>query len=113
MKVTKQIETILEASTCREQLEETFEWLELLLDQYKIQPDELQLTMLLNHVDAMLVRSLNSEEMMRVDPQLFAEVSPEALQISTEVVQKIGNLSEAEKFILSIHFEAARINTNK
>ncbi|MDT3393163.1 MAG: PRD domain-containing protein [Bacillota bacterium] len=75
-----------------------------------IEPNLTQVVVLANHISEMIDRAKRHEKLMDVDISLFANVSPEALQIAQAVVDKIGNLAESEKYVLSIHFEAAKNN---
>lgn len=101
---------IIDQSSYKEELMEVIRFCEKLLIKEGIVPTELQMTILINHLNEMLKRSYASEKMADVDPTMFAEVSAEALMIAHEIVQKIGNLSEAEMYVLSIHFESAKQN---
>jgi len=74
----------------------------------QIEPTELQLVILTNHIAEMVTRSVTGEPLAAVDPQMFAEVSPEAIQIAADLVTKIGNLADSEKYVASIHFETAK-----
>lgn len=110
MKMTVEALKIIDESQTKERLEQVIALLELRLAEYGIVPTELQWTILINHLNEMLKRSNGHETVPAVDPAMFSEVSSEALRISDEVVQTIGNLTEDEKYILSIHFEAAKNN---
>ncbi|OJG54033.1 PRD domain-containing protein [Enterococcus haemoperoxidus] len=91
-------------------MEASLEKINTLLVEQAIQPTELQWTILINHVNEMIKRSIADEKMSGVDPIMFEEVSKEALAIADQVVQHIGNLPQDEMYVLSIHFEAARQN---
>lgn len=103
-------QSIVDESPYKEELMEVIRYCKALLGKEAITPTELQMTILINHLNEMLKRSYASEKMAEVDPEMFAEVSAEALMIADQIVQKIGNLAEAEKYVLSIHFEAAKQN---
>lgn len=75
-----------------------------------IEPDLTQVVILANHIGEMVDRSKQHEKLMDVDVSLFDKVSPEALQIAQDVVDQIGGLATSEKYVLSIHFEAAKNN---
>lgn len=76
-----------------------------------ISPTEVQLVVLANHLGEMVRRSKTNEAIMKVDPAMFSEVSSEALAISEEIMNEIGNLAIDEKYVLSIHFETAKQNS--
>ncbi|OJG91839.1 PRD domain-containing protein [Enterococcus silesiacus] len=101
---------IIDESPNKVELEASLEKIRTLLLKQAIQPTELQWTILINHVNEMIKRSIAGEKMSGVDPVMFEEVSKEALAIADQVVQHIGNLPQDEMYVLSIHFEAARQN---
>lgn len=68
-----------------------------------------QLT-LTSHLCAMVERSQEGGEIPEVDPAMFSEVSELALNLSAQVCELLPNLAVGEKYLLSIHFEAARLN---
>jgi PRD domain protein (TIGR03582 family) len=110
MKLTDDAKKIIEGSSYQVELEAALEKIRELLIEQRIEPTELQWTILINHVNEMIKRSKNNEKMAGVDPAMFEEVSKEALMIADQVVQSIGNLPQDEMYVLSIHFEAARQN---
>lgn len=110
MKLNDDAQTIIDESPNKLELEAALEKINSLLAAEKIQPTELQWTILINHVNEMIKRAIAGEKMSGVDPDMFVEVSKQALAIADKVVQHIGNLPQAEMYVLSIHFEAARQN---
>ena len=101
---------IISTSEYQQELEELIDWLKKELALVKIEPTELQWTILINHLNEMLKRSKEQETIPEVDPEMFSEVSKEALQLADGVVRKIDNLSQDEMYVLSIHFETAKQN---
>ncbi|MGX7417926.1 transcriptional regulator [Carnobacterium gallinarum] len=81
------------------------------MEEQGIYPTEVQLVVLTNHLGEMVRRSNENEAIMKVDPAMFSEVSTEALAISEDIMNEIGNLAIDEKYVLSIHFETAKQNT--
>jgi len=75
-----------------------------------ITPTELQTVILTNHLSEMVDRSLTGECLPDVDATMFAGVSDGALAIAGKLVDHLGNLSESEKYVASIHFETAKNN---
>lgn len=110
MTVTGEALQIISTSECQQELEELIDWLKKELALVKIEPTELQWTILINHLNEMLKRSKEQETIPEVDPEMFSEVSKEALQLADGVVRKIDNLSQDEMYVLSIHFETAKQN---
>ena len=110
MTVTGEALQIISTSEYQEKLEELIDWLKKELALVKIEPTELQWTILINHLNEMLKRSKEQETIPEVDPEMFSEVSKEALQLADGVVRKIDNLSQDEMYVLSIHFETAKQN---
>lgn len=64
---------------------------------------------LANHISAMIDRSCTNEMLEGFDIGMFSEISESSLKISAEIVNLIGNLSEVEKYLLSVHFETAKM----
>ncbi|MBO0422909.1 transcriptional antiterminator [Enterococcus plantarum] len=110
MKLNEDAKKIIDESPHKVALEATVAQIYGLLEKQAMQPTQLQWTILINHVNEMIKRSIAGEKMSGVDPVMFEEVSKEALAIADQVVQHIGNLPQDEMYVLSIHFEAARQN---
>lgn len=110
MTVTGEALQIISTSEHQRELEELIDWLSGELAAAKIEPTELQWTILINHLNEMLKRSKEQETIPEVDPEMFSEVSSEALKLADGVVRKIDNLSQDEMYVLSIHFETAKQN---
>ena len=110
MTVTGEALQIISTSEYQQELEELIDCLKKELALVKIEPTELQWTILINHLNEMLKRSKEQETIPEVDPEMFSEVSKEALQLADGVVRKIDNLSQDEMYVLSIHFETAKQN---
>ena len=110
MTVTGEALQIISTSEYQQELEELIDWIKKELVLVKIEPTELQWTILINHLNEMLKRSKEQETIPEVDPEMFSEVSKEALQLADGVVRKIDNLSQDEMYVLSIHFETAKQN---
>lgn len=110
MTVTGEALQIISTSEYQQELEELIDWLKKELTLVKIEPTELQWTILINHLNEMLKRSKEQETIPEVDPEMFSEVSKEALQLADGVVRKVDNLSQDEMYVLSIHFETAKQN---
>lgn len=110
MTVTGEALQIISTSKYQQELEELIDWLREELALANIEPTELQWTILINHLNEMLKRSKEQETIPEVDPEMFSEVSKEALHLADGVVRKIDNLSQDEMYVLSIHFETAKQN---
>ncbi|MDT2754274.1 PRD domain-containing protein [Enterococcus pseudoavium] len=110
MKMSAEALKIIDESQTQEKLKQVMALLEVRLAEHEIVPTELQWTILINHLNEMLKRSSGEGSIPKVEPEMFSEVSKEALAISDEVVKTIGNLSEDEMYVLSIHFETAKNN---
>lgn len=103
-------QAIVDQSEYKDKLVTVIDDIQTALTEKQIVPTELQWTILINHLNEMLRRSDSGEKIPEVDPAMFAEISPEALEIAAEVVTSISNLPEDELYVLSIHFEAAKQN---
>ncbi|HBT4487340.1 TPA: PRD domain-containing protein [Enterococcus faecium] len=114
MKMSDEALKIIEESQNREKLKQVIDLIEERLVEHAIVPTELQWTILINHLNEMLKRSQRKETIPVVDRDLFKEVSKEvskeAITISDEIVRSIGNLTDDEIYVLSIHFETAKNN---
>lgn len=101
-------EKIIMESPYKDELTDILAYVDDLLEQEEIQPNETQRMVLTNHLNEMIKRAKESELIPSVDKTMFAEVSKESLKIAKKLVEKIGNLPEDEIYILSIHFESAK-----
>lgn len=108
--LSKDAELIIENSRYQEDLKAAIEYTKEMMNVHNIVPTELQWTVLINHLNEMVIREREAGSIPDVDPEMFAEVSPEALEIAERVVKHVGKLSESEKYVLSIHFETAKMN---
>ncbi|MBL1227679.1 PRD domain-containing protein [Enterococcus sp. BWB1-3] len=111
MNLTEEAKKIINDSEYQAELTEMIEQANQLLEANGIVPTDLQWTVLINHINEMIKRSKAGEKMTGIDPELFAEVSSEALSIAGELVKSIGNLMIDEMYVLSIHFETAKQNS--
>ncbi|MDH6363217.1 PRD domain protein (TIGR03582 family) [Enterococcus sp. PF1-24] len=101
---------IVEESPHASQLTEVVVFTKAALDELAIQPTELQWTILVNHLNEMIKRWLNKEELQNVDISLFTEVSAESIALAERIAEKIGGMPKEEAYVLSIHFESAKMN---
>ncbi len=62
---------------------------------------------LVNHVCAMIDRSLTGE-ILDIDPELFRDVSADSIMLSKNIVDVVGGIADEEKYLLSIHFEGVK-----
>ncbi|WP_347340567.1 PRD domain-containing protein [Vagococcus allomyrinae] len=110
MGLSHDAEKIINESQYQEKLKQLIQRVEQLLNKAGIHPTEVQWTILVNHLNEMIRRSETGESLPKVDERLFSEVSEDALNIASVVVDEITNLSVDEKYVLSIHFETAKYN---
>lgn len=89
---------------CKRILEDT----EKLLVDSGFKMSEPQRLSLVSHISAMVYRSLNKEYIQALDKDLFNEVSRNSIELATQVCSMLDDLHEDEKYLLSIHFEAAK-----
>lgn len=69
---------------------------------------EQQMT-LTSHVCAMVDRSVNGGEIPFIDKEMFSEVSSHSIELAASVCNRLTNLVDGEKYLLSIHFESAKL----
>jgi PRD domain protein (TIGR03582 family) len=91
-------------------LEALIQLVEGQLNQLAIQPNELQWTVLINHLSEMLNRSKTNEKLPDLDLSMFEGFSQEILAAAKFVTTQIGNLSDEEAYLLALHFETAKQN---
>ena len=61
-----------------------------------------------SHICAMVDRSFDGGEIPHIDKEMFSGVSDHSIDLAAQVCQLLPNLVEGEKYLLSIHFEAAK-----
>lgn len=61
-----------------------------------------------SHVAGMVYRSVHKEKLPVVDKKIFSEVSKHSIKTASMICNQLSNLQDDEKYLLSIHFEAAR-----
>ncbi|PLR75961.1 transcriptional regulator [Bacillus sp. V3-13] len=89
---------------------EVMQFTEQLMLQKNIKMTESQLLSLLSHISGMVYRSKHRESIEQVDPLLFKDVSDDSIDLAKQVCEIFSDLDESEKYLLSIHFEAAKVN---
>ena len=65
---------------------------------------------LLSHLCAMVSRHFEGGEIPPVDKAMFSEVSAWSIRVAEQICEGLSQLVEGEKYLLSIHFEAAKLN---
>jgi PRD domain protein (TIGR03582 family) len=88
---------------------EVMKYTEGLLSEEKIKMTDAQKLSLLSHISAMVYRSKHKEMIQSVDRNLFQEVSKQSIEMAGKVCNKLPHLHEDEKYLLSIHFETAKM----
>ncbi|WP_075182719.1 glycine dehydrogenase [Pantoea sp. 1.19] len=79
---------------------------------HQIVPDAVQRQMLVSHVRAMAWRSLTGEPLPAVEADLFDDISAGSLALAQQGVDLFGNLPPQEAWLLSVHIEVAKANTD-
>jgi len=105
-----EIKRLIDKSGDTEVCEEVLDYTKELLKEANINITEPQWLSLVSHLSAMVERSINKEFIKPLDQSLFAEVSSQSLDLASEICGKLDHLHEDEKYLLSIHFESARMN---
>lgn len=109
--LTEDVQKVLREAHHQPETADALAYVFKLMRQAEIEPTELQLVILINHVSEMVDRSITGEQLPAVEPEMFAGVSPVALEIAGQLVNHLGNLSDSEKYVVSIHFETALQNS--
>lgn len=104
----EEVQTMIQQSSDAQAAEALVRYVIGLAAATEIRFTDVQLQVLTNHLIEMLNRSQSGEQLPAVGPQIFADVSQKSLDLADQVVRHIGHLAVAEKYILSIHFEAAQ-----
>lgn len=82
------------------------EWLKEL----GIKQSEVQKAMLLSHVKAMVCRAKTLEQLPKIEPKMFDELSEESMALARKTVKLFNNLPMEEAYLLAVHYEVARAN---
>lgn len=107
--INDDIRQIIEKCEKPQKAEEVLNWLAGRCRSEKLGFTDYQWKSLANHVAAMVNRSVTGE-VLDIDAELFEDVNEDSLSLSQEVVDKVGGIADAEKFLLSIHFESVKEN---
>jgi PRD domain protein (TIGR03582 family) len=84
-------------------------FLNALLVQENIQMTDAQRLSLTSHISAMVYRSKHKESIQPIDKNIFQEVSNESIEMASRVCGLLPDLHDDEKYLLSIHFESAKM----
>lgn len=106
LEMEKIIERSGDVERCHQLLAETKE----IMAQEGVSMNETQWLSLASHLSAMLYRSIHNEPIQPLDSAMFSEVSPQSIELAATVCKLLPNLHADEKYLLSIHFEAAKLN---
>ena len=82
----------------------------VLLGAKKIVMTEPQWLSFVSHVSGMVYRSTNQEAIPAIEKEIFSEVSEDSIVMASDICKQLVNLHDDEKYLLSIHFEAAKLN---
>ncbi|KAA0966572.1 PRD domain-containing protein [Sporosarcina sp. ANT_H38] len=76
----------------------------------KISMTETQWLSFVSHVSGMVYRSINMEAIPALEKEIFNEVSKDSIEMASDICKQLSNLHDDEKYLLSIHFETAKLN---
>ncbi len=82
----------------------------ILLDVKKISMTEPQWLSFVSHIAGMVYRSTYKEAIPAIDKAIFNEVSQDSIEMASDICKQLSNLQDDEKYLLSIHFETAKLN---
>lgn len=74
----------------------------------KVSLTQSQILGIASHISGMIQRSRQGKIMKVDNKDIFSDVSKDSLELAAQVCQMIRNISEDEKYLLSIHFENAK-----
>lgn len=69
---------------------------------------EPQWTSFVSHIAGMIYRSIYQEKLPAINKEIFSEVSATSLELASLICARLNHIQEDEKYLLSIHFEAAK-----
>lgn len=76
----------------------------------KIIMTETQWLSFVSHISGMVYRSINMEAIPALEKEIFNEVSQDSIGMADDICKQLSNLHDDEKYLLSIHFESAKLN---
>ncbi len=106
-KMGDDIHQIIQACKKPEKAQAVIEWLAERCRADGIPFEDYRWKSLVNHVCAMIDRSLTGE-ILDIDPELFRDVSADSIMLSKNIVDVVGGIADEEKYLLSIHFEGVK-----
>lgn len=71
---------------------------------------EVQWLSFVSHISGMVYRSTYKEALPPIEREIFSEVSQDSIALASAICQQMNHLQDDEKYLLSIHFEAAKLN---
>lgn len=107
LKMGDDIRQIIQACKKPEKAQAVIEWLAERCRSDGIPFEDYRWKSLVNHVCAMIDRSLTGE-ILDIDPELFQDVSADSIMLSKNIVDVVGGIADEEKYLLSIHFEGVK-----
>ena len=105
----EEIEKIIENSRCRIRSERALAYTAALVRENGISIEGYKWQALANHVVAMVNRSITKEVFRDIDPSMFRDISSDSICLAEQVAEHIGGLDDSEKYLLSVHFEVAKV----
>jgi len=107
--ITEEIKKVIENSSNSSKCEKIIIEVAELLKHANIQMTDAQWLSLVSHLSGMVYRSTHQKPLDAIDKELFNEVSTDSLKLAEEICNLFDDLQEDEKYLLSIHFESARL----
>lgn len=80
------------------------------LEAKKIVMTETQWLSFVSHIAGMVYRTINKEGIPAIEKAIFNEVSQDSIEMASDICKQLSNLQDDEKYLLSIHFETAKLN---
>lgn len=106
-----EMEKLLQKSGDSEKCSQLLQVTEDMLKKSEIYMNETQWLSLVSHLSAMVYRSIYKEQINSIDKEMFNEVSTDSIELAEMVCDMLPDLHEDEKYLLSIHFESAIMNS--
>ncbi|MEK5039615.1 hypothetical protein [Sporosarcina sp. FSL K6-3457] len=71
---------------------------------------EVQWLSFVSHISGMVYRSTFKEALPPIEKEIFGEVSQDSILLASTICRQLNHLQDDEKYLLSIHFETAKLN---
>lgn len=104
---SERVEDILSKSKDSDKAIKAIEYANQLAKDTGLQITGAQWEALVNHVVAMVDRSVAGGKLFGIESSAFNAVSNRAMKLAEDLVKFIGGIDDDEKYLMSVHFQAS------